>query len=76
MDEPNSQIGVLICTAMAEDNRVMLREIQHDLFNLGAELSWPAVAQIAGRTCAQAGPATGQSECRTAWIDRIRAAWR
>ncbi len=46
VDELNSQIGVLIDTAMAEDNRVMLREIQHDLFNLGAELSWPAVAQI------------------------------
>lgn len=46
VDELNSQIGVLIDTTMAEDNRVMLREIQHDLFNLGAELSWPAVTQI------------------------------
>jgi SulP family sulfate permease len=46
VDELNSQIGVLIDTAMSEENRVLLREIQHDLFNLGAELSWPEVSQI------------------------------
>jgi SulP family sulfate permease len=46
VDELNSQIGVLIDTAMSEDNRVLLREIQHDLFNLGAELAWPEVSQI------------------------------
>jgi SulP family sulfate permease len=46
VDELNSQIGVLIDTAMAEENRTLLREIQHDLFNLGAELAWPEVSQI------------------------------
>jgi cob(I)alamin adenosyltransferase len=46
VDELNSQIGVLIDTAMSEENRVLLREIQHDLFNLGAELAWPEVSQI------------------------------
>ncbi len=46
VEELNSQIGVLIDTAMPEENRVVLREIQHDLFNLGAELAWPEVSQI------------------------------
>lgn len=46
VDELSSQIGVLVDTAMPEEHRVMLREIQHDLFNLGAELAWPAVAQV------------------------------
>jgi SulP family sulfate permease len=46
VDELNSQIGVLIDTAMSEENRTLLRDIQHDLFNLGAELAWPEVSQI------------------------------
>ena len=46
VDELNSQVGVLIDTAMAEENRALLRAIQHDLFNLGAELAWPEVSQI------------------------------
>jgi SulP family sulfate permease len=46
VDELNSQIGVLLDAAMAEEHRSLLREIQQDLFNLGAELSWPAVSQI------------------------------
>jgi len=46
VDELNSQIGVLIDTAMSEENRALLRDIQHDLFNLGAELAWPEVSQI------------------------------
>ncbi len=46
VDELSSQIGVLLDTAMAEEHRVLLREIQRDLFNLGAELAWPEVLQI------------------------------
>jgi len=46
VDELNSQIGVLIDTPMSEENRNLLREIQHTLFNLGAELAWPEVSQI------------------------------
>ena len=46
VDELNSQIGVLIDTAMSEENRALLRSIQHDLFNLGAELAWPEVTQL------------------------------
>ena len=50
VDELNSQIGVLLtelprAPALAAA-RHLLVDIQHDLFNLGAELAWPSVSQI------------------------------
>ena len=41
VDELNSSIGVLLCEAMPERVRAVLVEIQHQLFNLGGELSIP-----------------------------------
>jgi len=41
VDELNSHIGVLLCEAMPEDVRHLLVEVQHQLFNLGGELSIP-----------------------------------
>ena len=41
VDELNSNIGVLLCEGMAQDVRTLLVEIQHQLFNLGGELSIP-----------------------------------
>jgi cob(I)alamin adenosyltransferase len=41
VDELNSNIGVLLCEAMPDDVRLLLVEIQHQLFNLGGELSIP-----------------------------------
>ena len=41
VDELNSCIGVLLCEALPDDVRVLLVEIQHQLFNLGGELSIP-----------------------------------
>ena len=41
VDELNSQIGVLLCEAMPEPVRDLLVEVQHQLFNLGGELSMP-----------------------------------
>jgi cob(I)alamin adenosyltransferase len=41
VDELNSQIGVLLCEEMAPDVGQLLVEIQHQLFNLGGELSIP-----------------------------------
>ena len=41
VDELNSNIGVLLCEAMPGDVREVLVEIQHQLFNLGGELSIP-----------------------------------
>jgi cob(I)alamin adenosyltransferase len=41
VDELNSHIGVLLCEPMPDDVRTLLVEIQHQLFNLGGELSIP-----------------------------------
>ncbi len=41
VDELNSNIGVLLCEDMAPELRKLLVEIQHQLFNLGGELSIP-----------------------------------
>ena len=41
VDELNSNIGVLLCEDMPHDVRDVLVEIQHQLFNLGGELSIP-----------------------------------
>ena len=41
VDELNSNIGVLLCEDMASEVRALLVEVQHQLFNLGGELSIP-----------------------------------
>lgn len=41
VDELNAHIGVLLCEDMPADVRDMLIEVQHQLFNLGGELSIP-----------------------------------
>ena len=41
VDELNSHIGVLLCEAMPDSVRELLVEVQHQLFNLGGELSIP-----------------------------------
>ncbi len=41
VDELNSHIGVLLCEEMPLDVRELLVEVQHQLFNLGGELSIP-----------------------------------
>ena len=41
VDELNSQIGLLLCEEMPVDVRELLVKVQHQLFNLGGELSIP-----------------------------------
>ena len=41
VDELNSNIGVLLCEDMPQRVRELLVEVQHQLFNLGGELSIP-----------------------------------
>ena len=41
VDELNSHIGLLLCEEMPANVRELLVEIQHQLFNLGGELSIP-----------------------------------
>jgi cob(I)alamin adenosyltransferase len=41
VDELNSNLGLLLCEDMPSDVRQLLVDIQHELFNLGGELSIP-----------------------------------
>jgi cob(I)alamin adenosyltransferase len=41
VDELNSNLGVLLCEELPSDVRDLLVDIQHQLFNLGGELSMP-----------------------------------
>ena len=44
VDEVNSLVGVLLCEALPDDVRELLIGIQHDLFDLGGELSVPGAS--------------------------------
>ncbi len=46
VDELNSHLGVLLAEPLPGDVRALLGEIQHDLFNLGGELSIPGFALL------------------------------
>ena len=48
VDELNSQLGLLLCEQMPEAMRDELVTIQHDLFDLGGELSIPGYSLVAG----------------------------
>jgi len=41
VDELNSHIGLLLCEPLPKEVRTLLVEVQHQLFNLGGELSIP-----------------------------------
>ena len=41
VDELNSHLGVLLCEPLPDGVRALLVEVQHQLFNLGGELSIP-----------------------------------
>src|SRR4051812_41729630 len=46
VDELNSSLGVLLAEPLPEDIRELLVLIQHELFNLGGELSIPGYALL------------------------------
>ncbi|HEX5126312.1 MAG TPA: cob(I)yrinic acid a,c-diamide adenosyltransferase [Rhodocyclaceae bacterium] len=46
IDELNSAIGLLLAEAMPEKSRAILVRMQHDLFDLGGEISIPGYALI------------------------------
>jgi cob(I)alamin adenosyltransferase len=48
VDELNSHIGLLLCEQMPEGVTEVLVEIQHQLFNLGGELSIPGYELLKG----------------------------
>ncbi len=46
VDELNSHIGLLLCEPLPDGVRALLVEVQHQLFNLGGELSIPGFALL------------------------------
>jgi len=53
VDELNSHIGVLLCEELPAGVRELLVEVQHQLFNLGGELSIPGYELIKPEAVAQ-----------------------
>ena len=53
VDELNSNLGVLLCEDMPAGVRTLLVEIQHQLFNLGGELSIPGFELLKADALAQ-----------------------
>ncbi len=53
VDELNSHIGLLLCEDMPADVRELLIDIQHQLFNLGGELSIPGFELLKADALAQ-----------------------
>jgi cob(I)alamin adenosyltransferase len=60
VDELNSHIGLLLCEDMPPDVRELLIDIQHQLFNLGGELSIPGAALLGDAALAQLDAALAQ----------------
>ena len=46
VDELNSHLGVLLAEPLPDDVRSLLQQVQHQLFNLGGELSLPGQALL------------------------------
>ena len=46
VDELNSHIGLLLCEALPDDVHAVLVDVQHQLFNLGGELSVPGYEML------------------------------
>ncbi len=53
VDELNSHIGLLLCEELPAGVRELLVEVQHQLFNLGGELSIPGYELIKAEAVAQ-----------------------
>jgi cob(I)alamin adenosyltransferase len=53
VDELNSHIGVLLCEDMPQEVREVLVEVQHQLFNLGGELSIPGFELLKAEAVAE-----------------------
>jgi len=53
VDELNSHVGLLLCEALPPDVRELLVDIQHQLFNLGGELSMPGYEALKDEALAQ-----------------------
>jgi cob(I)alamin adenosyltransferase len=64
VDELNSQLGLLLCEPLPEAVRVLLVQIQHELFNLGGELSIPGYTLLKAEAVAALDEALAENNAR------------
>jgi cob(I)alamin adenosyltransferase len=64
VDELNSQIGVLLCETLPPEVRELLVEVQHQLFNLGGELSIPGYTLLKEEAVARLDEALAHHNAR------------
>ena len=64
VDELNSNIGVLLCEELPPGVRDLLVEVQHQLFNLGGELSIPGFKLLKGDAVAALDAALEEHNAR------------
>jgi cob(I)alamin adenosyltransferase len=60
VDELNSTIGVILASGVPDDVRACLLEVQHDLFDLGGELSIPGYTAVTDEHVARLEDAVAQ----------------
>jgi cob(I)alamin adenosyltransferase len=64
VDELNSHIGLLLCEKLPDDVRELLVDVQHQLFNLGGELSIPGFELLKAEALAQLDAALAEHNAR------------
>ena len=69
IDELNATLGIALTAAGANGDRQMLHEIQHELFNIGADLATPTAHRQVGQ------PSVTEKEVKRLedWIDMLNA---
>ena len=60
VDELNSHLGLLLCEPLPDGVRTLLGDVQHQLFNLGGELSIPGFALLKDDSLLQLDEALAQ----------------
>jgi cob(I)alamin adenosyltransferase len=64
VDELNSHIGLLLCEPLPDGVRTLLVEVQHQLFNLGGELSIPGFELLKAQALAVLDDALAEHNAR------------
>jgi cob(I)alamin adenosyltransferase len=76
VDELNSSLGVLLAEPLPDDVRELLVVIQHELFNLGGELSIPGYELLKAEAVAAAGRGAGPAQRHAAAAEGVHPARR
>ena len=76
VDELNSVVGVLLAEALPDAIATCLLDVQHDLFDLGGELSIPGYAAVTDAHVARVEDGGRDVQCRPAAAEGIHPSGR